>query len=180
MKKLFLTLGLASLFMVACNNTPKQPEQPAETTPAPVEQVVETVEQKAECPMQALKAEFAKWDEMTDDAKTELVKKAATMFNEMDAKKAEMEAEGKACCKEGKEECEKKMAEMTEEQKAECQKKCEEMKAQCEQMKAEWANFANLDLNAQKDLIMKRLEGCGGEKACCKGEEGKCAEKPAE
>ena len=177
MKKLFLTLGLASLFMVACNNTPKQPEQPVAEA---AEEVVEIVEQKAECPMQAIKAEFAKWDEMTDEAKAELTQKAAAMFNEMDAKMAEMEAEGKACCKEGKEECEKKMAEMTEEQKAECQKKCEEMKAQCEQMKAAWDNFANLDLNAQKDLIMKRLEGCGGEKPCCKGEEGKCEQKPAE
>ena len=177
MKKLFLTLGLASLFMVACNNTPKQPEQPAE----PVEeQKVEVVEPKAECPMSALKAEYANWDNLDETAKAELNKKACELFAQMDAKKAEMEAEGKACCKEGKEEREKKMAEMTEEQKAECQKKCEEMKAQCEQMKAEWANFANLDLNAQKDLIMKRLEGCGGEKACCKGEEGKCAEKPAE
>ena len=178
MKKLFF-LGLASLFMVACNNTPKQSEQPA-AEPAQ-EQKVEVVEQpKAECPMSALKAEYANWDNLDETAKAELNKKACELFAQMDAKKAEMEAEGKACCKEGKEECEKKMAEMTEEQKAECQKKCEEMKAQCEQMKAEWANFANLDLNAQKDLIMKRLEGCGGEKACCKGEEGKCAEKPAE
>ena len=170
-------MGLVSLFMVACNNTPKQPEQPAE----PVEeQKVEVVEPKAECPMSALKAEYANWDNLDETAKAELNKKACELFAQMDAKKAEMEAEGKACCKEGKEECEKKMAEMNEEQKAECQKKCEEMKAQCEQMKAEWANFANLDLNAQKDLIMKRLEGWGGEKACCKGEEGKCAEKPAE
>lgn len=171
MKKLFLTLGLASIFMVACNNTPKQPEQTAEATKA-VEQVVETVEQVAECPMQALKAEFANWETMADEAKVELVKKACDVFAQMDAKKAECEAQAKECCKEGK---------------AECQKKCEEMKAQCEQMKAEWANFANLDLNAQKDLILKRLEGCGGEKKCCKGEEGKCCkgeqgkcqEKPA-
>ena len=178
MKKLFF-LGLASLFMVACNNTPKQPEQTNE--PAP-EQKVEVVEPKAECPMGALKAEFAKWDEMTDDAKAELVKKASTMFNDMDAKMAEMKEKGEGCCKEAKAECEKKMAERTEEQKAECEKKCAEMKAECEKMQAEWANFANLDLNAQKDLIMKRLEGCGGEKKCCKGEEGKCCkgeEKPA-
>lgn len=165
MKKLFLTLGLASLFMVACNNTPKQPEQPAETTPAPVEQVVETVEQKAECPMQALKAEFAKWDEMTDDAKKELNEKAAAVFAEMDAKMEEMKAAGEGACQE--------MAEMSEEAKAECEKKCAEMKAA-------WDNFANLNVDEQKDLIMKRLEGCDGEKKCCKGEEGKCEEKPAE
>ncbi len=179
MKKLFF-LGLASLFMVACNNTPKQSEQPA-AEPAQ-EQKVEVVEPKAECPMEALKAEFANWDNMADEAKAELNKKACEMFTQMDAKMAEMKEKGEGCCKEAKAECEKKMAEMTEEQKAECEKKCAEMKAECEKMQAEWANFANLDLNAQKDLIMKRLEGCGGEKKCCKGEEGKCCkgeEKPA-
>ena len=162
MKKLFLTLGLASLFMVACNNTPKQPEQPA----APAEeQKTEVVEEKHDCPMHALKEEFAKWDEMTDDAKKELNEKAAAVFAEMDAKMEEMKAAGEGACQE--------MAEMSEEAKAECEKKCAEMKAA-------WDNFANLNLDEQKDLIMKRLEGCGGEKKCCKGEEGKCEEKPAE
>ncbi len=143
--------------MVACNNTPKQPEQPA----APVqEEKVEVVEEKHECPMHALKDEYAKWDEMTDEAKAELNKKAATLFTEMDAKMEEAKAAGEEVCKE--------MAEMTEEAKAECEKKCAEMKAK-------WDNFANLTVDEQKDLIMERLNGCGGEeKACCKheGEEG--------
>ena len=162
MKKLFLTLGLASLFMVACNNTPKQPEQPAEPVQ---EEKTEVVEEKHECPMHALKDEFAKWDEMTDEAKAELNKKAAETFAamdaEMEAKKAEMEAAGEQVCKE--------MAEMTEEAKAECEKKCAEMKAK-------WDNFANLTVDEQKDLIMERLNGCNheGDKPCCKheGEEG--------
>ena len=162
MKKLVLTLGLACLFMVACNNTPKQPEQPAEPVQ---EEVVEVVEEKQECPMHALKEEYAKWDEMTDEAKAELNKKAATMFNEMDAKMEEMKVAGEEVCKE--------MAEMTEEQKAECEKKCAEMKEA-------WANFENVTLDEQRDLIMKRLGGCEGEKGCCKHEEGKCEEKPAE
>ena len=93
MKKLVLTLGLACLFMVACNNTPKQPEQPAEPVQ---EEVVEVVEEKQECPMHALKEEYAKWDEMTDEAKAELNKKAATMFNEMDAKMEEILADRKS------------------------------------------------------------------------------------
>ena len=172
MKKLFLTLGLASLFLVACNNTPKeQPVQSAE--PAQVQEIkTNAVAEKKVCPMEALKAEYANWDNMTDEAKAELNKKAASLFAEMQAKKAECEADSKNCCKEGKEECEKKMAEMTEEQKAECEKKCAEMKAECEAMKAAWENFANMTVDEQKDLVLKRLEGCGGEKKCCKGEEG--------
>ena len=161
MKKLFLTLGLASLFMVACNNTPKQEETVAE----PVQEQTEVVEEKHECPMGALKAEYAKWDELTDEAKAELNQKAASIFNEMDAKMEEMKAAGEEVCKE--------MAEMTEEQKAECEAKCAEMKAA-------WEGFAEKSLDEQKDLIMSRLQGCGGEKKCCKGEEGKCEEKPAE
>ena len=162
MKKLVLTLGLACLFVVACNNTPTQPEQPAEPVQ---EEVVEVVEEKQECPMHALKDEYAKWDEMTDEAKAELNKKAATMFNEMDAKMEEMKAAGEEVCKE--------MAEMTEEQKAECEKKCAEMKEA-------WANFENRTLDEQRDLIMKRLGGCEGEKGCCKHEAEAPAETPAE
>ena len=160
MKKLFLTLGLASLFMVACNNTPKQEEAVAE----PVQEQTEVVEEKHDCPMHALKDEYAKWDEMTDEAKADLNKKASEIFTKMDAemeaKKVEMEAAGEKVCKE--------MAEMTEEQKAECEKKCAEMKAA-------WENFANLTVDEQKDLIMQRLGGCDhGDKPCCKheGEEG--------
>ena len=164
MKKLVLTLGLACLFMVACNNTPKQAEQAAEPVQ---EEKTEVVEEKHECPMHALKEEYAKWDEMTDEAKAELNKKACAIFAEMDAKMEEMKAAGEGCAKE--------MAEMTEEQKAECEKKCAEMKAQCEQMKAAWENFANLTVDEQKNLVMQRLGGCEGEKGCCKGEEGhKC------
>ena len=161
MKKLFFTLGLACLFMVACDNTPKQPEQPAEPVQ---EQKTEVVEEKHDCPMHALKDEYAKWDEMTDEAKAELNKKANEVFTKMDAemeaKKAEMEAAGEKVCKE--------MAEMTEEQKAECEKKCAEMKAK-------WDNFANLTVDEQKDLIMGRLGGCEeGHKDCCKGEKEGC------
>ena len=162
MKKLVLTLGLACLFMVACNNTPKQPEQPAEPVQ---EEVVEVVEEKQECPMHALKEEYAKWDEMTDEAKAELNKKAATMFNEMDAKMEEMKAAGEEVCKE--------MAEMTEEQKAECEKKCAEMKAA-------WEKFGEMTVDEQKDLVMQRLGGCEGEKGCCKHEAEAPAETPAE
>ena len=164
MKKLFLTLGLASLFMVACNNTPKQEEQPAEQ---PATETTEVVEEKHECPMHALKEEYAKWDEMTDEAKAELNKKAYEVFSQMDAKMEEMKAAGEEVCKE--------MAEMTEEQKAECEKKCAEMKAA-------WEGFAEKTLDEQKDLIMQRLGGCDGEKKCCKheGEEGHECQHAAE
>ena len=158
MKKLFLTLGLASLFMVACNNTPKEPEQTVET---PQEVKTEVVEEKHECPMAALKAEYANWENMTDEAKAELNQKACAVFADMDAKMEEMKAAGEGACE--------KMAEMTEEAKAECEKKCAEMKAA-------WENFANMTVDEQKDLIMSRLQGCnGGEKECCKKE----AEAPA-
>ena len=165
MKKLVLTLGLACLFMVACDNTPKQPEQPAEPVQ---EEKTEVVEEKQECPMHALKDAFANWETMEEAAKTELIGKAKTTFAEMDAameaKKAEMEAAGEEVCKE--------MAEMTEEQKKECEAKCAEMKAA-------WEKFDELTLDEQKDLIMKRLEGCGGEeKGCCKHDAP--AETPAE
>ena len=162
MKKLVLTLGLACLFMVACDNTPKQPEQPAEPVQ---EEKTEVVEEKHDCPMHALKEEYAKWDEMTDEAKAELNQKAATVFNEMDAKMEEMKAAGEEVCKD--------MAEMTEEAKAECEKKCAEMKAK-------WDNFANMTVDEQKDLIMERLGGCNheGDKPCCKHDAP--AETPAE
>lgn len=161
MKKLFLTLGLASLFMVACNNTPKQEEAVAE----PVQEETEVVEEKHECPMHALKDAYAKWDEMTDDAKKELNEKALSVFSEMDAKMEEMKAAGEEVCKE--------MAEMTEEQKAECEAKCAEMKAK-------WENFANMTVDEQKDLVLERLGGCcnhEGDKPCCKEAP---AETPAE
>ena len=163
MKKLVLTLGLACLFMVACENTPKEPVQPAE--PAQ-EEKTEVVEEKQECPMHALKDEYAKWDEMTDEAKADLNQKALTLFNEMDAKMAEMKEEGKEACKE--------MAEMTEEQKKECETKCAEMKAK-------WEKFAEMSVDDQKALVMERLEGCNheGDKPCCKHEEAP-AETPAE
>ena len=161
MKKLFLTLGLASLFMVACNNTPKQEETVAE----PVQEETEVVEEKHECPMHALKDAYAKWDEMTDEAKAELNQKAYATFAEMDAKMEEMKAAGEEVCKE--------MAEMTDEQKAECEAKCAEMKAK-------WDNFANMTVDEQKDLILERLGGCcnhEGDKPCCKEAP---AETPAE
>lgn len=177
MKKLVFTLGMACLFMVACNNTPKQAEQPAEPVQ---EEKTEVVEEKQECPMGKLMNEFTKWDEFDDNVKADLNAKAIAMFAEMDAKMEEMKEKGEGCAKE----CEKKLEEMTAEQKAECEKKCAEMKAECEAMKAAWENIANLSVDEQKDLIIKRIEGMKqchhGEKGCCKGEQAQCGEKPAE
>ena len=157
-------MGLACLFMVACNNTPKQQEQPNEP-----EQEVVAVEEH-HCPFCPLKAEYANWDNMDETAKAELNKKAFELFAEMDAKKAECEAK----CEGEEHKCQHEMAEMTDEQKAECEAKCAEMKAQCEQMMAAWANFENLTVDEQKDLVLARIAamGMGGEKCNHEGEEG--------
>ena len=166
MKKLFFTLGLACLFMVACNNTPKQQDQPAEQ---PTEQTAETTEAAPEerhCPMHDLRAEYENWDNLTDEAKAELNQKAVAIFNEMDAQRAQMEAQG--------EQIADQVVEMTEEQRAECESKCAEMKAK-------WENFATMTVDEQRALIMERLGGCqhGGDKPCCHGGE-QPAETPAE
>ena len=159
-------MGLACLFMVACNNTPKQQEQPNEP-----EQEVVAVEEH-HCPFCPLKAEYANWDNMDETAKAELNKKAFELFAEMDAKKAECEAK----CEGEEHKCQHEMAEMTDEQKAECEAKCAEMKAQCEQMMAAWANFENLTVDEQKDLVLARIAamGMGGEKCNHEGEEHQC------
>ena len=166
-------MGLACLFMVACNNAPKQ-EQKAEE---PQQEVVAAEEHH--CPFCPLKAEYAKWEEMEETAKAELNQKAYELFArldaEMEAKKAECEAEGHKCMHE--------IAEMTEEQKAECEAKCAEMKAKCEEMKAAWENFENLSLDEQKDLVLGRIAAMGmGEKKCDhhEGEEHQCCKHEGE
>ena len=203
MKKLFLTLGLASLFMVACNNTPKQDNQ--EVASAPVEAKTAVVEEEHNCPMQALKEEYAKWDEMTDEAKANLNQRAIKQLNEMDAqmeKQAatlgnqiteQVETLGNQIEKQAKtldDQIEKQattidnqvnkqantLTEKNDELKAECDKKKAECDQKCAEMKAAWDNVLNLGVDEQKDLIMKRLGGCDhGDKPCCKGEgEHKC------
>ena len=193
MKKLFLMMGLACLFLVACNNTPKQPEQTTE----PEQETM--VAEEHHCPFCPLKAEYANWDNMDDEAKAELNKRAYDLFAQMDAemeaKKAECEHqcnhegehqcnhegehqcnhEGEHQCQhEGEHQCQHEMAEMTEEQKAECEAKCAEMKAKCEEMKAAWENFENLSLDEQKDLILGRIEFMKGMQCNHEGEEHQC------
>ena len=164
MKKLFLMLGLACLFMVACNNAPKQ--QPQEE---PQQEVVAPEEHH--CPFCPLKAEYAKWDEMDETAKAELNKKAFDLFAQMDA---EMEAKKAECEANGEQKCQHEMAEMTEEQKAECEAKCAEMKAKCEEMKAQWANFENMTLDEQKDLVLGRIAAMGMDQCKHEGEGHQC------
>ena len=174
MKKLFLMMGLACLFMVACNNAPKQ-EQPKEE---PQQEAVAAEEHH--CPFCTLKAEYANWETMEETAKAELNKKAQALFAEMDAKMEEMKAEGKECCEKAgeiKEGCEKKMEELTEEAKAECQKKCEEMKAECEAMKAAWEAFETKTLDEQKDLVLGRIAAVGMGEGKCGNHEGEEAHK---
>lgn len=158
MKKLFLSMGLACLFMVACNNAPKQ-EAVEETidTVAVVEEVVE----EHVCPMAQLKGEFDNWANLDAEAQTALVGKAIELFGQ----------EQESCCKhEGEEghECE-----MTEEQKLEM----EAMMAKMNDWKAQFANIATMSLEEQKDLIMARFEMM---KPCCKHAAEEAVEAAAE
>ncbi|MCR5014206.1 MAG: hypothetical protein K6A28_05465 [Bacteroidales bacterium] len=178
MKKLVLMLGMACLFMVACNNAPKQ-EQPKEE---PQQEAV--AEEHHHCPFCTLRAEYANWENMDETAKAELNKKALELFAQMDAKKAEMEAEGKACCDKAegavKEGCEKAV-EMTEEQKAECEARMAALKAKMDEVMAQWDNIGNMNLDDQKNLILERISAMGmGEGKCEKEGEGQHCDKPAE
>ena len=131
MKDLVLAMGVLCFFAMSCNNTPKQAETEAVDSTA--------MEIQKECPMKALRAEFANWDNLADSAKVAIVTKAKTM---LDARFAE------------KKKCQHEMAEMTEEVKAQM----DSMRVKMEEMKAQWANFANLTLDEQKDIIVSHLE----------------------
>ena len=169
-------MGLASLFMVACNNAPKQ-EQPKDEP----QQEVAVVEEH-HCPFCPLKAEYANWDNMDETAKAELNKKAYDLFAEMDAKMAECEAkkaeceangEAKPCCKEGEEhKCQHEMPELTEEQKAECEAKCAEMKAKMDAVMEKWANIDALTNDEIKDLVLERIAAMGMGEGKCDHHEG--------
>ena len=160
MKKLVLMLGLACLFMVACNDTKKdekanQANQPAQTqtTNATPDAKKEGCGEKHDCPMHGLKDQLSNWEKLDDNAKNALIDDAKKLFADADAKMEEMKKEGKEACKEMSEACEKK----------------------CAEMKAAWEDFDNKTLDEKKDLIMKRLEGCEeGHKECCKGEKEGC------
>lgn len=154
MKRLVLAMGALCFFAMACNNAPKQTEAVAADTTA--------VEMKQpECPMKAIKAELANWDNLADSTKTAVVAKAKAFLDEKFAKMEECKHEAdsaKPCLEE-------KMAEMTE-----------EAKAKMEEMKEQWANFANLTLEEQKNVIVSHLEMCQKQEcekegeACCKND----------
>ncbi|MCR4847672.1 MAG: hypothetical protein K5920_02325 [Bacteroidales bacterium] len=180
MKKLFLMMGLASLFMVACNNAPKQ-EQPKEE---PQQEVA--VAEEHHCPFCTLKAEYANWDNMAEADRVELNNRAIALFAEMDAKMAECEAkkaeceangEAKPCCKEGEEhKCQHEMPELTEEQKAECEAKCAEMKAKMDAVMEKWANIDALTNDEIKDLVLERIAAMGMGEGKCDHHEGEAHE----
>ena len=142
MKKLFLSMGLACLFMVACNNAPKQ-EAVEETidTVAVVEEVVE----EHVCPMAQLKGEFDNWANLDEEGQKGLIAKAIEVFGQ----------EQESCCNHEGEECE-----MTEEQKLEM----EAMMAKLNDWKAQFANIADMSPEDQKKLIMARFDMM---KPCC-------------
>ena len=147
MKKLFLSMGLACLFMFACNNAPKQQEATEEAIDS-TEVVVEEVVEEHVCPMAQLKCDFENWANLDEETQKGLVGKAIELFSQ----------EQESCCNhEGEEghECE-----MTEEMKAEM----EAMMAKMDEWKAKFANIANMSLEEQKDLIMARFEMM---KPCC-------------
>lgn len=154
MKKLFLSMGLACLFMVACNNAPKQEVEAIDTTAVVVEEVVE----EHVCPMAQLKGEFENWANLDEEGQKGLIAKAIEVFGQ----------EEESCCNHEGEECE-----MTEEQKAEM----EAVMAKLNDWKAQFANIANMSLEEQKDLIMARFEMM---KPCCQNAAEEAVEAAAE
>lgn len=154
MKKLFLSMGLACLFMVACNNAPKQEVEAIDTTAVVVEEVVE----EHVCPMAQLKGEFENWANLDEEGQKGLVAKAIEVFGQ----------EEESCCNHEGEECE-----MTEEQKVEM----EAVMAKLNDWKAQFANIANMSLEEQKDLIMARFEMM---KPCCQNAAEEAVEAAAE